>query len=101
MLSMDIITIIITTIGILAFVTSVVTEITKSLPGICRIPTVLQVLITSVIFTVIASLFLIDHYNIRFVWYYPIAAVIGGFIVAFISLYGWEKITEVYNKFKK
>lgn len=34
-------------------------------------------------------------------WYMILAAIIAGFIVAFVAMYGWEKLSELWTRFGK
>lgn len=34
-------------------------------------------------------------------WYMIIAAIMAGFLVAFVAMYGWEKAAELWKRFYK
>lgn len=35
------------------------------------------------------------------IWYMILAAILAGFSVAFVAMYGWEKFAELWSRFKK
>lgn len=90
-----------TIFGILAFVVSVITEIIKEVGKLWKIPTDAVVLVLSEILTIIAFLGYNTYAARQFIWYELAAVIVAGFIVAFISMYGWEKLTTLYDRFKK
>ncbi len=91
----------ITAIGLLAFVISIITEVSKKVPGLKDIPTDLVVFILSIVLTVIAYFAYSSYAGLSISWYMAVASVIAGFIVAFVSMFGWTKLSELYNRFKK
>jgi len=34
-------------------------------------------------------------------WYMIAASIIAGFFVAFVAMFGWDKMSEIYNRVKK
>lgn len=90
-----------TVIGVLAFTVSVITEVTKSVSFLNKIPTDIQVLVTSILLSVLSVLVYVDLSKTKLIWYYIVGAVVLGFFVSFIAMYGWEKLTTMYNRFKK
>ena len=88
-------------VAILAFATSVITQVTKQLPGLVSIPTNLQVIITAMALSVLAVVIYCQWASIALLWYYIIAAVILGFFVAFVAMFGWAEITDLWNRFKR
>lgn len=90
-----------TALGLLAFVVSVITEVTKSIRFLNKIPTDVQVLATSILLSVLSVVVYVDLKNAKLIWYYIAGAIVLGFFVAFIAMYGWEKLTNMYNRFKK
>ena len=88
-------------LGVLAFVVSVITELIKNLGKLYDIPTDAVVIVLSEVLSIVAF-FGYNTYAARvFVWYELVAAIIAGFIVAFISMYGWDKLTELYERFSR
>lgn len=88
-------------IGCLATVVSIITQVTKELKFLRAIPTSLQVTVLSIVLTVLAYIAYTAYYDIIIEWFMIIGAVIVGFIVAFVSMFGWEKLYQIYNRFKK
>lgn len=88
-------------VSLLAVVISVITEVTKSIGFLAKIPTSLQVIILSLILTPLSVIAYASYANITLTWYIIAGSIIAGFFVAFICMYGWDKLSEIYNKFKK
>lgn len=97
----SLITNIVMALGALAFVISIITEVTKSIGFLNKIPTSLQVIILSLVLTPLAVIAYSSYAEITLTWYMIVGSVVAGFFVAFICMYGWEKFSEIYNKFKK
>lgn len=92
-------TMILAIIGALAFMVSVVTEVIKGIGIFKRIPTDILVFVLSIGLTVAAFIAYMQYIQMVILWYMLMAAVLAGFIVAFIAMYGWEKITELWKRF--
>lgn len=90
-----------TIIGVLAFLVSVITEVTKNIGFLKRIPTDLQVIILSVLLCLFAYFSYTSYYLIKIQWYYIAGCFIAAFIVAFVAMYGWDKLTSLYKRFKE
>ena len=91
----------ITAFGVLAFLVSVITQVTKEIGALKKIHTSLQVTVLSVVLTVVAYFAYVSYSGFAIIWYMVVGAVIAGFIVAFVSMFGWEKLYELYNRFKR
>lgn len=88
-------------LGMLAFAVSLITQLIKDLPGIEKVPTKLLVMIISLVVCT-AGLFGYGAYEgIAVLWYYIMLAVFTSFVVSYISFYGWDTFTELYNRFAK
>jgi high-affinity Fe2+/Pb2+ permease len=87
-------------IGALAFIVSLITEVTKGLPGISKIPTDLQVIILSILLCIATYFAYCSYVNMSIEWYYIVAVFIGAFIVAFVAMYGWDKLSQLWNRFQ-
>lgn len=88
-------------VGVLAFLVSVITQVTKGLSFLNKIPTQLQVIVLSIVLSVIAYFSYTSFYVVKIEWYMVVGTVIGGFIVAFVAMFGWEKLSSLYSRFKK
>lgn len=96
----ELITTIVAGIGALAIVISVITEVTKNIGFMSKIPTELQVIVLSIILTPLALFAYSSYAEFALTWYMIVGGVIAGFFVAFVCMYGWEKLTEIVKKFK-
>ena len=94
-------TMILAVIGAIAFMVAVITEVIKGIGIFKRIPTDLLVFVLSIGLTVAAFVAYMQYIQQMIIWYMILAAVLAGFIVAFIAMYGWEKITELWKRFGK
>ena len=86
-------------VGALAFVVSVITEVIKGIGVFKKIPTDIVVIILSMGLTVVAFFAYAQYASLVVVWYQVVAAIIGGFFVAFIAMYGWSKLKELWTRF--
>lgn len=93
--------VILTIIGAMATFVTIVTEFTKSWGFLDRIPTSLQVLAVSMLVSVLSVVIYVQMQKAEMVWYYIVGAIVLGWIVAYVSMYGWEKLTEMWEKLKK
>jgi len=89
---------IITVIGGLVFLTSLITQVTKELWVFVNIPTVVQVTVTSILLSVITAIIYIQTQRMAFVWYYIVGAIILGFIVSFVATNGWDQLYELWDR---
>lgn len=94
-------TILIAAIGVLAFVISIITQVFKGVSFLKKIPTDIMVFFLSIGLTLITFLAVMQFYCEPITWYMIIAVVIVGFIVAFVSMYGWEKAAALWKRFSK
>lgn len=83
-------------IGVLAFIVSVITEVIKEL---IDLPTDGVVIVLSLVLTVTAFFAYTAYAGIAIAWYLVIAAIIVGFFVAFIAMYGWTKFSDLWDRF--
>ena len=88
-------------LGALAFAVSLITEMLKDLPGIKKVPTKALVILVSLIVTVAALMVYVAYAGIQFQWYYIVLAVFAAFVVAYISMYGWDTFKELKDRFIK
>ena len=93
--------VILTIIGAMATFVTIVTEFTKTWGFLDRIPTSLQVLAVSILVSVLGVVIYVQMQKAEMIWYYIVGAIVLGWIVAYVSMYGWEKLTEMWGRFKK
>lgn len=88
-------------IGVLAFMVSAITEVFKGVGVLSKIPTDILVLVLSVGITVAAFVAYMQYIQQTILWYMILAAIMAGFLVAFVAMYGWEKLSDLWTRFKK
>lgn len=86
-------------IGALAFVVSVITQVIKGIGVFKKIPTDIVVTVLSMVLTVVAFFAYAQYASLVVAWYLIVAAIICGFFVAFITMYGWSKLKELWTRF--
>lgn len=91
---------IILAIGVLAFCVSVITEVFKGVGLLAKIPTDALVLVLSLALTITTFIAYMQYSQQAILWYMVLAAIMAGFLVAFVSMYGWQKLTELWARFK-
>lgn len=94
-------TVILAVIGILAFCVSVITQVFKGVGVLSRIPTDALVFVLSIGITVAAFVAYMQYIQMQILWYMILAAIMSGFIVSFVAMYGWEKLTELWKRMSK
>lgn len=87
-------------VSILVFLVSVITEVTKRLPFLNKIPTDLEVFVLSIGFTLTAAFIYAGYKTIPITWYFILAGIVAGFFVAFIAMYGWSKLYDLWKRFQ-
>lgn len=86
-------------IGALAFVVSVITEVIKGIGVMKKVPTDIVVIVLSMVITVVAFFAYAQYAALVVTWYWVVAALICGLFVAFIAMYGWSKLNELWARF--
>lgn len=92
------VTILLTVIGVLAFGTSVITQITKTWGVLKKIPTDIQVYVVSLILTVLTVTVYIQYSQMQMVWYYIVGAIILSFFVSLVARSGWSDLKTIWNR---
>lgn len=92
---------IITAIGIIATIVSIITEMTKNIGFLKKVPTILQVIVLSILLWIVFYFAVCGMGYLTFEWFTLVAAVVAGFITAYVSSYGWEKLYDVFKRYKK
>ena len=92
-------TILLGIIGILAFTVSVVVQVFKGVSVLKKIPTDILVFVLSIGLTVTAFVAYMQYVQQTILWYMIIAAILAGLLVAFVAMYGWEKVSERWKRF--
>lgn len=86
-------------IGALAFIVSVITEVIKGIGVMKNVPTDIVVIVLSMVLTVVTFFAYAQYAALTIVWYWVVAALICSFFVAFIAMYGWSKLNELWARF--
>ena len=87
-------------IGVLAFLTSIITQVIKEMPALKNIQTNAVALVIALILCPLAVVILCIYLHIAILWYYIVGAVIAAFIVYLVATGGWEKVSEMWNRTK-
>jgi ABC-type multidrug transport system fused ATPase/permease subunit len=85
----------------MAFIVSVIVQVTKEVWVIQKVPTKTWTLIVSIVICPIAYLVYIAYINMQFTWYCLIAIIISGFPVSYIATYGWDSFNDLWKRFKR
>ena len=78
---------------------SIITEFTKEIGILNRIPTDLQVLVLSIIICTIVFFAYISYAKISFVWYYLVATIFAAFVIAIICTKGSDYLIGIWKRF--
>lgn len=84
-------------LGVMTFLVNVIVEVTKDFGFLQKIKTNYYVTGLSLCLSVLSYFIYISYSNINFVWYYFISSIIVGFIVAYLSMFGWDKLISQWK----
>lgn len=87
-------------IGILSFLTAVIVQVIKELPGLNSIPTSLVAFFTSLIISVLFVAAIGYLKGLSFQWFFIPVPVVIAFIVYLIATGGWERIHAIWERTK-
>ncbi len=91
---------VVTVIGVLAFITSCITEVLKQWKWYDRkVPTEMSAVLVSMVVTPATLIRMAAYYNVVIDWYACFACVIAAFIVALVSMSGWERVMDIFDRF--
>jgi cell shape-determining protein MreD len=88
-------------ISLLAFIVSLITEGIKNIGFLKKVPTNIVVLVISILLCIITYLGACSIFNLRVHWYSVVGSFLGGFVVSYISTYGWEKFNALYLRYQR
>ena len=94
-------TILLGVIGLLAFTVSIIVQVFKGVSFLKKIPTDILVFALSIGLTVTAFVAYMQYIQQTILWYMILAAILAGLLVAFVAMYGWEKVSELWKRFYK
>lgn len=87
---------IVTLIGMLVALTNVITEVVKKLTW-DKMPTNVLAVVVGELLTLASGLAYFQVKGIDVVWYYVVALVVIGFMVAYAAMFGFDKLKEIMN----
>lgn len=85
-------------IGMMAFIVSVITQVIKSWPGLSSLPTSAVVIVLSLVLCPVAYLAMMSWLGRPVVWYMVFACMVAAFVVALVSMDGWERLKEIWER---
>lgn len=85
-------------IGVCAFLTSIVTEALKSIDKINSFPTKLVCYIVALILTTPVFCAMMAYMNQPIEWFMIFASFLASFVVAKVSMNGWDDVTELAQR---
>ena len=88
-------------IGGIAFIVTIIIEVIKGTKLLERVPTQLVVIIVSILVCVIVYVAYASYAGMPITWYYIFAAFVSSFVVSYVSMYGFDTLNELYQRFKK
>ena len=89
-------------LGALVFLTNAVTESIKMAFFVQGANALNKIaLVTGIILTVVAYLGYSAYAGLLITWYYILSAIILGFVVALISMLGWDKVLKMWQQSQK
>lgn len=94
------ITTLVTIIGILVALVNIIVEVIKKATW-DKIPTSLLAVIVSLVLTLVAFFAWAAWSGTAILWYYIVAAVIVGFMVAYAAMFGFDKLKEILTNLRK
>lgn len=94
------VTTLITVIGVLMGITNILTQVLKQVLW-DKIPSSLLAFVIAQAITLAAFFGYCAIYSIVVTWYYVVAAVVVGFMVAYAAMFGFDKLKEILQSFEK
>lgn len=85
-------------IGVMAFLVSAITQLIKELPWFKQVPTAVLVFILALVLCPVSFLALMAWISHPVEWYMIFACMMAAFIVALISLDGWERVKSIWDR---
>lgn len=97
---MQLLTYLLTAVGVAAFIVSAITQVIKEMPYLKKIQTNAVALAVSLIICPVAVIIACQYFKIVITWYYIFASFIAAFIVYLVSTGGWERVSEMWRRTK-
>lgn len=86
-------------IGALVVVTNIIVEVVKKATW-DKIPTNILAVVVGIALSVVALFAWANISGFSILWYYVVAAVVVGFMVAYAAMFGYDKLKEILLQFK-
>lgn len=80
---------------------SVITQFIKELTWFKELPTQLVVVVLSETITILTFLAYASYCAMAVRWYYILAVIFAGFIIAYITANGWDSLVKIFRRFYK
>lgn len=96
---MDYVSTLIAIIGVLVALTNIVVEVIKKITW-DKVPTNIVATLVAEALTLVAFFAWTSINNIAVLWYYIVAAVVVGILVAYAAMFGFDKLQEVLQGLK-
>ena len=87
-------------LGILIALTNVIVEIIKAIFPERKIHTNIIAVITAIILTVVSSIADANMKGLTLAWFDYVSMLIYGILVAYGAMFGYDKLKEIFEKFK-
>lgn len=84
-------------IAVLTVLTNIIVEVFKNL--IPKLPSNLCAAIFGIVLTIVAFFIYVEVKGYEIVWYYVVAAVVIGFMVAYAAMFGYDKLKQLIEQF--
>lgn len=96
---MDYVSTLIAIIGVLVALTNIVVEVIKKITW-DKVPTNIVATLVAEALTLVSFFAWTSINNIAVVWYYVVAAVVVGILVAYAAMFGFDKLKEILQGLK-
>lgn len=87
-------------IAVVCTLVTIVTEFTKEIGVLKKIPTDLQVFMTSMIVCIISFFVFLAYMKIKFQWYYLVAVIFAALFIAILCARGWKYVFSIWKRFR-
>lgn len=92
--------VILSIIGVLVVLTNIIVQVVKKVTWE-KLPTNILAIIVSMALTLVAFFAYCQIKVIAVVWYMVVAAVVLGFLVAYVAMFGFDKLKEALAQINK
>lgn len=90
-----------TIIGALVVLTNITVQVVKQAIPNSKFPTNFVAVVVALVLTVLAYFVWASWSETPIVWYYVVASVVVGILVAYAAMFGYDKLVEAIAKIKK